>query len=380
MANLKVFVSSTCYDLTAVRSQLRNFLVGMGYEPVMSDYSDVLYDPRVHTHRSCIQEVENCDMLILLIGSRFGGKSLPTALEEIDFEGLKSASFSSYVLDNKEKLSITQLEVCKAIELSTPIFSFINEKVLHDHNVYEKNKDKPIISEISFPSIEKPESAKYIFEFINFLRHRTENNSFCPFSKNEDIESFLRKQWSALFQRLLLEQRLKHSESRRMDYMTEQLEDLKTAIMTSITAPDLKETARGAIRFRRIIDFVKAFNFDDLFQVLMTNMTWEELLNKAGVLSIKQIPDPRSSSRNSAALILEDGTFYQTRFPYGVISRLSVDWEAFVQTNEESKKAIIDSILEAHSISMRQFHHVEEAFTEIYPENGGQKSLFEKDE
>lgn len=350
----------------------------MGYEPVMSDYSDVLYDPRVHTHRSCIQEVENCDMLILLIGSRFGGKSIPSALEEIDFDRLKNTSLSSFVFEDKEKLSITQLEVCKAIELSTPIFTFINEKVLHDHNVYEKNKDKPIISEISFPSIEKPESAKYIFEFINFLRHRTENNSFCPFSKNEDIELFLKKQWSALFQRLLLEQRLKQSERRRMDYMAEQLEDLKTAIMTSITAPDLKETARGAIRYRRLVDFVKAFELEDLYQVLMSKISWEELLNKANIVSVKQIPDSRST-RNNAALILKNGTFYETRFPYGIISRLSIDWEAFVQTKEEAKKAIIDSILEAHSLPMRQFHHIDEQFAEFFPENGVQKSLFEVD-
>ena len=64
MAELRVFVSSTCYDLSLLRSQLRTFIKNMGYEPIMSDYEDVLYDPRIHTHKSCVDEVKNCDILI----------------------------------------------------------------------------------------------------------------------------------------------------------------------------------------------------------------------------------------------------------------------------------------------------------------------------
>lgn len=73
MANLKIFVSSTCYDLNIVRGQLRSFINTIGYEPVMSDYNDVLYDPRDHTHESCVKEIQSSDMVILIIGSRFGG-------------------------------------------------------------------------------------------------------------------------------------------------------------------------------------------------------------------------------------------------------------------------------------------------------------------
>ncbi|WP_158694106.1 DUF4062 domain-containing protein, partial [Cronobacter malonaticus] len=74
MAGLRVFVSSTCYDLSLLRSQLRIFIQNLGYEPMMSDYSDLLYDPRQHTHTSCIDEVSSADVVVLIIGSRFGGK------------------------------------------------------------------------------------------------------------------------------------------------------------------------------------------------------------------------------------------------------------------------------------------------------------------
>ena len=80
MAGLKVFISSTCYDLSLLRSELRSFILSLGYDPVMSDYADVVYDPRIHTHTSCIDEVANCDMLVVIIGSRLGGKSVPENL------------------------------------------------------------------------------------------------------------------------------------------------------------------------------------------------------------------------------------------------------------------------------------------------------------
>lgn len=91
VSGLKVFVSSTCFDLSMVRSQHRTFILSMGYDPILSDYDDVLYDPRIHTHTSCVDEVNNCDMLILLIGSRYGGKSTVEALNRIDFDTLKNS-------------------------------------------------------------------------------------------------------------------------------------------------------------------------------------------------------------------------------------------------------------------------------------------------
>ena len=165
MASLKVFVSSTCYDLGVIRSNLRNFISGLGYTPIMSDYSDVLYDPRHHTHSNCIQEVNNCDILILIIGKRFGGTAIPKALDQISIETVKSLSTRNEIFKENAKLSITQLEVIKAIELGIPIFTFVDSRVYSDHLVYESNKD--IHSTIKFPSIEKEGTALYIFEFIN---------------------------------------------------------------------------------------------------------------------------------------------------------------------------------------------------------------------
>ena len=37
MAKPRVFISSTCYDLKEIRSQIREFIFDYGYEPILSE-------------------------------------------------------------------------------------------------------------------------------------------------------------------------------------------------------------------------------------------------------------------------------------------------------------------------------------------------------
>jgi len=76
MAGLKFFISSTCYDLVEERNQIRNLIKGLGHEPVLSDHNEILYDYDEHTHLSCVREISNVDIVVLIIGSRFGGKAI----------------------------------------------------------------------------------------------------------------------------------------------------------------------------------------------------------------------------------------------------------------------------------------------------------------
>ena len=140
MAGTKIFVSSTCYDLSVLRAELRNFILSLGHEPVMSEYADVLYDPRIHTHTSCVNEVANCDMMVVIIGSRFGGASVPQALDQIDMSAVRNLSKNASFISDDKPISITQLEVLKAIENNIPIYPFVEKKVYYEHEIYEKTR------------------------------------------------------------------------------------------------------------------------------------------------------------------------------------------------------------------------------------------------
>lgn len=317
MSILKVFISSTCYDLDNVRDGLRDFIHNIGYEPVMSDYGDVLYDPRIHTHTSCIEEVKNCDMLVLIIGGRFGGKAISEAVSAVDFEKVKEKIKAGIVIED-ERLSITHLEVLKAIEYGLPVYTFIKEDVLSDHKLYEKNKDKSIINEITFPSIEKQETAKYIFEFINIVRLRNCGNNIFSFKKETDIEEMLKKQWSSYFQKLIKEQFSK-KEKTNVNMLENKVYELQTLIWRFINETPREKILQDGqkkkygrilwvddypINNESVISFFeeKNINFDialtteqglklykkELYDLIITDMGRDDE-NNAGITLIKKL-------------------------------------------------------------------------------------------
>lgn len=349
MAEMRVFVSSTCYDLSLLRSQLRTFVKGMGYEPIMSDYGDVLYDPRIHTHTSCVDEVSNCDILVLIIGPRFGGKITPEALNKVNFEALKNESASVDSLKEKECLSVTQLEVLKAIENSMPVYTFIDKRVWHDHSLYEKNKASDIIDKIVFPSIEKQETAKYIFNFINFVRLRTRGNNLFTFEKVQDIEDVLRKQWSGYFQRLLQEQRYKNNEHKRIDILSEQFEDLKTAILSSIENIDQRETARGIVKYRRLSEFLLSLNISQT-ELCSSTCSLRDLLRSHHIIDILDARDNEEFQNRPIGyrtiLLREDRTFFMARFSMDVFYTFETEWESFSALQPKTKEIILDALRE----------------------------------
>jgi hypothetical protein len=380
MAAPKVFVSSTCYDLNIVRSELRSFIAGLGYDPQLSEYSDLLYDPRQHTHASCVQEVGSCDLLVLIIGSRYGGRAVPQSLAMVDFTQLSPALLAGDFLKSKENLSITQLEVLKAIIDGIPVFAFVDSGVLHDHHTYEKNKEKAAIKEIEFPSIEKQETAKYIFEFINFLRLRSEGNAILPFTRLDDIREHLRKQWAFLLQRLLFEQRFKEGEARRIDYLAGQIADLKAAVLTSIGNSELKETARGAIKFRALVEFLCGLGRAgrNARELLLSDIPWEGLLKKVGVKELIALPESRSMLRGTV-IVLEDGSHFRGNYPISFIHGLSGKWDEFRQLRVAHKEAVMDALIEYADLrpGMTRMRYFSEAYV---PEGDVKASESEEDD
>jgi len=300
-------------------------------------------------------------MLVLLIGSRFGGKIMPDALSNVDIDNLIKTSFDVSVLDDVEKLSVTQLETLKAIDSSIPVFVFVDEKVMHDHFVYQKNKD--LVSKITFPSIDKPESAKYIFEFINFLQHRNIGNNVISFGKVEDIEIHLRKQWASLFQRLLREQRENQHEERKIFTISEQIEDLKTAVISTIGNAQNREVARGVIKFRRLSDFLSGLNLPDFSIVTKTKCNFGSLLEIVDIVSIKEIPGIRKT-----ALIKSDNTFYELRTGQEFLNRITIEWQSFTSLPQESRQIILDAVSDAGKMGPEMVKYRNENFDEYFAE------------
>ena len=179
MARPRVLVSSTCRDLRPIREQIKYLIEEMGYEAILSDFGDVYYSPYLHIHVACLNEVRNCDMVILVIGNQFGSESV--------------------VVEGK---SVTGSEHDVAYAESIPIFCFIDEKVLSDYetykNIIEREKDferaKDLLSKIPFGCCKDYR----IFKFIDNVRKKPQGNSYFPFKDFSDIRATLKKQWAGM--------------------------------------------------------------------------------------------------------------------------------------------------------------------------------------
>ncbi|WP_330959075.1 DUF4062 domain-containing protein [Photobacterium sp. 53610] len=179
MAIPKVFVSSTCYDLQEERAQLERFIINYGFNPVLSEYSGVYYDVDAHTHDSCVNEVAHCDLFVLIISGRYGGK----------FQG-----------GNGE--SITQAEYNKARDLGLPIFTFVKADVHSAQHYYKENiraNDESFAKQITYPAIAKQSDSVSIFKFIDSVHRSSTNNGIETYQSFSDIEKHLKKQWAGMF-------------------------------------------------------------------------------------------------------------------------------------------------------------------------------------
>lgn len=122
----------------------------------------------------CYKEIKNVDILVCIVGGRFGSES------------------------RRSKSSITQLELKTAQIEGKQVYVFIEENVLSEYETYLLNKD----SDAKYRYVDD----KRIYEFIEEIKLMGSNNVIKGFGTASDIVRFLKEQWAGLFQRLLDEQ------------------------------------------------------------------------------------------------------------------------------------------------------------------------------
>lgn len=230
MAAPRVFVSSTYYDLQHVRNDIRIFLQSLGYEPVMHDKGNIPYTQEVSLEESCYNELESCDIVICIIGNKFGTKS------------------------SNGNFSITMNELQRAIRSRKKIYIYILKDVYVENFTYIANKENGFIP-YHVDNIK-------IHEFICELKEAIKNHPIMPFENVVDITNNLKQQFAGLFQHLLSQE---------------------ATITESKTYEDLKDTAES---IRHLIDCLSKEK-DSFFQkfngsIFATQPTIRKILNVLG--------------------------------------------------------------------------------------------------
>lgn len=161
-----VFISSTCYDLKQIRSDMRSFFGDdLGYDVLLSEYDQFPLDPSLDTIENCLRVVdERADIFILIIGCRYG-----------------------WVTDTGH--SVTNLEYLRAKAKGIPIYAFVDQNIVGSLQIWKDNPGIDFKSVVDTPKL---------FEFVEEVRS---NDRIWTFSFNtaQDITRTLKIQISYLF-------------------------------------------------------------------------------------------------------------------------------------------------------------------------------------
>lgn len=167
-----IFISSTIADLHYLRDAIRDTVSELGYNPIMADYGDIGYLPHLSVEDSCYNAMKDCQLVILIIGKRYGSIS-------------------------NSGLSITQNEFRTARLHKIPTLCLIDKEVLSYKKIYEANK-KTLRD--NFPEMDKP---KDTFEFINEFIDSSINNGYRPFETVNEARFNIKRQIAHIFGNML---------------------------------------------------------------------------------------------------------------------------------------------------------------------------------
>lgn len=188
-----VFVSSTIQDLQYLRDAIRETLIELGYNPVMSDYGDIGYLPTTTAEESCYVTIRDCQLAVLIIGKRYGSVS-------------------------RTGLSVTHNEFHTARENSIPVVSLVDRDVMSFKVVYDANQSSH--RETTFPGMDSPTST---FRFIQEIGESKTNNGVLAFSSAAEVRQQVKKQIAHLFGEML---------RNRFDPIKVQLQDVLAEVKT----------------------------------------------------------------------------------------------------------------------------------------------------
>ena len=175
MARPRVFISSTFYDLRTVRADLERFIRDVGYEPVQHERGHVPYGSAEKLESYCYKEIAQVDIVVNIIGGRFG-----------------TVSFD-------EANSISQMELKTAVKLNKQCYAFVDAAVYAEYRMYLRNKSMKGLQYVAADD-------ERIFRFIEEVEALPRNNQLIEFRNSDEIALHLREQWAGLFQRFLQEQ------------------------------------------------------------------------------------------------------------------------------------------------------------------------------
>lgn len=170
MAKVNIFISSTCFDLSQIRNDIKQCIETLGHNPILSEQKGFPINPNLSNAENCINAVKKeADIFVLIIGNKYGS-----------------------VLESGR--SITNTEFLTAVNKGIPIYTFALKQMTTLLPMWERNPDADFSDVVD---------NNKVFEFLSDVRKKRGIWNF-EFEKAQDICEILEAQLSNLFHDALL--------------------------------------------------------------------------------------------------------------------------------------------------------------------------------
>jgi len=177
----------------------------MGYEATLSEKGKIAYDPSAPLDHSCYKDAETADILVLIVGGRYG-----SATSETDGSRTINDFYERYE-------SVTRKEFETANKHDVPTYILVEKSVMSEYETFKKNRENTTIDYAHVDSVN-------IFNFLDDILNKGSNNPLFQFEQPQEIENWLKEQWSGYF-RTLLE---KKSQNQQLNSLSKQVTELNS--------------------------------------------------------------------------------------------------------------------------------------------------------
>jgi len=162
---MKIFLSSTLYDLRDLRNIVETELIEDGHHVLASESGTIPIEAGKHSYDLCLKAAEQCDCLVAIIDGRFGGL-MPNGVQ-----------------------SITEAEITAALIHNRCVLVFVRQAVWDAKEVYKKY----MASGTKFHQT-KIVTDPRVFELIDRLRGKDTDNWLFQFNLPKDLLAQVRNQ------------------------------------------------------------------------------------------------------------------------------------------------------------------------------------------
>lgn len=177
--SVRVFVSSTCYDLLDLRAEVEVHLRDLGLSPVMSDRpkSDLEGFSDGHSIETCLTNVRSSDVFVCILSQRYGSS-------------LKSAGL--------EDISATHLELQEAQHCKKNIIVYVRDRLDAEYRLWRKDKN------ITTQWVKDPRLLDMLEAHATLDAASTRSNWYWTFRDSPDLKTQLTSHLKSFSEKALL--------------------------------------------------------------------------------------------------------------------------------------------------------------------------------